>query len=60
MRRRIQTVSKTFRIAVPIADDLSQLAESLQRHPAEIIREAVTLYVHDHLTRLAKEKQVIQ
>jgi predicted transcriptional regulator len=57
MRSRIQTVPKSFRLSEKGSRELEALADAIERHPAELIREAVTRYVRFqrhklHLPRL--------
>ena len=45
MRSRIQTIPKSFRLSEKGSKELEALAEAIERHPAELIREAVMHYV---------------
>ena len=52
MRSRIQTVPKSFRLSEKGSKELEALADAIERHPAELIREAVTHYVRYHRKKL--------
>jgi predicted transcriptional regulator len=45
---KIQTISRTFRLPNTLNDELTKLADFVQRHPSQLLREATSEFVRHY------------